>query len=67
MEVMGSGELLGSQVTLKQKYSLIVRKDDVISIMGIENYSTQIFQRAYQSMGSNEVWHVDGQGKLKPF
>ena len=76
-ELKGSGQLLGYRAmwqTLKQKYSLVVRRDDVMHLMaemdpmGIENRSKHRFvRRAYRSMGPNEVWHVDGYDKLKPF
>lgn len=76
-ELKGSGQLLGYRAmwqTLKQKDSLIVRRDDVMRLMGeldpsgIENRSRRRFvRRTYHSMGPNEVWHVDGYDKLKPF
>ncbi|XP_028456051.1 uncharacterized protein LOC114570053 [Perca flavescens] len=60
--------------TLRQKYSLIVRRDDVMRLMGEldpsgkENRSRRRFvRRAYHSMGPNDVWHVDGYDKMKPF
>ncbi len=35
---------------------------------GIENRSRRRFvQRAYYTVGPNEIWHVDGYDKLKPF
>lgn len=76
-ELKGPGKPLGCQgmwQALKQKYSFIVRRDDVMCLMreldpsGIENRSRHRFvRRAYHSMGPNEVWHVDGYDKLKPF
>lgn len=76
-ELKGSGKLLGYRgmwQALKQKYSFIVRRDDVMRLMreldpsGIENCSRHRFvRRAYHSVGPNKVWHVDGYDKLKPF
>lgn len=76
-ELQGSGKLLGYRAmwqTLKQKYSFTVRRSDVMHLMGEldpsgkENRSRHKFvRRAYHSNGPNEVWHVDGYDKLKPF
>lgn len=76
-ELKGSGQLLGYRAmwqTLKQKYSLIVRRGDVMRLMGeldrsgVENRSRRrLVRRAYHSMGPNEIWHVDGYDKLKPY
>ncbi|XP_041864343.1 uncharacterized protein LOC121654328 [Melanotaenia boesemani] len=76
-ELQGSGRLLGYRAMwqiLKQKYSLTVRRCDVMNLMreldpsGIENRSQRRFvRRTYHSTGPNEVWHVDGYDKLKPF
>ncbi|MEQ2236129.1 hypothetical protein ILYODFUR_009306 [Ilyodon furcidens] len=76
-ELKGSGQLLGYRAlwqTLKQKYSLIVRRGDVMRLMGeldpsaVENRSRRRFvRRAYHSVGPNEIWHVDGYNKLKPY
>ncbi|MEQ2259684.1 hypothetical protein XENORESO_016114 [Xenotaenia resolanae] len=60
--------------TLKQKYYLIVIRGDVMRLMGeldlsaVENRSRRRFvRRAYHSVGPNEIWHVDGYDKLKPY
>ncbi|CAL9694886.1 unnamed protein product [Knipowitschia caucasica] len=60
--------------TLKQKHSIVVRRDDVMRLMksldpaGTENRSRHRFvRRAYCSGGPNDTWHVDGYDKLKPF
>ncbi|KAL2095580.1 hypothetical protein ACEWY4_007728 [Coilia grayii] len=60
--------------TLRQKHSLTVRRDDVMRLMremdpsGLQNRTRRLFtRRTYHSMGPNEVWHVDGYDKLKPF
>ncbi|XP_023810784.1 uncharacterized protein LOC111947453 isoform X1 [Oryzias latipes] len=76
-ELQGPGKLLGYRAMwqiLKQKYSFTVRRSDVMKLMreldpsGIEARSRRRFaRRAYHSMGPNEVWHVDGYDKLKPF
>ncbi|XP_076002269.1 uncharacterized protein LOC143004144 isoform X2 [Genypterus blacodes] len=69
-ELKGSGQLLGYRAMwqiLKQKHSLVVRRDDVMRLMaeldpcGTENRCRRRFvRRAYHSMGPNETWHVDG-------
>ncbi|KAF6732307.1 hypothetical protein FQA47_005362 [Oryzias melastigma] len=76
-ELKGSGQLFGYRAmwqTLKQKYSFVVKRDDVMRLMAemdpirVENRSKRrFFRRVYRSMGPNEVWHVDGYDKLKPF
>ncbi|XP_061600124.1 uncharacterized protein LOC133462737 [Cololabis saira] len=76
-EIQGSGKLLGYRAmwqTLKQKYSFTVRRCDVMHLMGEldplgkEKRSRRKFvRRSYHSNGPNEVWHVDGYDKLKPF
>uniref|UniRef100_A0A1A8MDN9 Integrase core domain-containing protein n=2 Tax=Nothobranchius pienaari TaxID=704102 RepID=A0A1A8MDN9_9TELE len=76
-ELQGSGKLLGYRAMwqiLKQKYSFTVRRKDVMLLMrevdpsGIENRLRRRFaRRTYHSLGPNEVWHVDGYDKLKPF
>lgn len=76
-ELKGTGQLLGYRAmwqTLTQKYSLVVRRDHVMHLMrelnasGVQSRSRRRFvRRAYHSRGPNEVWHVDGYDKLKPF
>lgn len=76
-ELRGSGRLLGYRAMwqiLQQKHSLVVRRDDVMHLMaeldpcGKENRCRWRFvRRAYYSLGPNEIWHVDGYDKLKPF
>ncbi|XP_024117477.2 uncharacterized protein LOC112139011 [Oryzias melastigma] len=76
-ELKGSGQLFGYRAmwqTLKQKYSFVVKRDDVMHLMAemdpirVENRSKRrFFRRVYRSVGPNEVWHVDGYDKLKPF
>lgn len=76
-ELKRSGQLLGYQAmwqTLKQKYCLVVRRNDVMCLMGeqdpcrIENRSRRRFVwRVYHSVGPNIVSRVDGYDKLKPF
>ncbi|KAI9521602.1 hypothetical protein NQZ68_003756 [Dissostichus eleginoides] len=59
---------------LKQKYSLRVKRDDVMKLLrelnprGCERRSRRRFtRRTYHSMGPNYMWHADGYDKLKPF
>ncbi|XP_055010791.1 uncharacterized protein LOC110155161 [Boleophthalmus pectinirostris] len=55
-ELKGPGQHYGYRSmwqTLRLKYSLTVRRDDVM--------------RVYTSDGPNHVWHVDGYDKLKPY
>ncbi|XP_048111462.1 uncharacterized protein LOC125302346 [Alosa alosa] len=60
--------------TLRQKYSLTVRRDDVMALMrqvdpsGVQLRASQRFvRRVYSSLGPNYTWHVDGYDKLKPY
>ncbi|KAL0965948.1 hypothetical protein UPYG_G00288460 [Umbra pygmaea] len=60
--------------TLRQKYSLTVRRDDVMALMreldpsGVQLRARRRFvRRVYSSRGPNHVWHVDGYDKLKPY
>ncbi|XP_055020900.1 uncharacterized protein LOC110160159 isoform X2 [Boleophthalmus pectinirostris] len=76
-EQRGVGQLLGYRAmwqTLKQKHSIVARRDDVMCLMksldpaGTANRSSRRFvRRAYCSAGPNDTWHVDGYDKLKPF
>ncbi|KAG5278045.1 hypothetical protein AALO_G00094580 [Alosa alosa] len=76
-ELKGSGQLLGYRSmcqTLRQKYSFVVRRDDVMHLLreldppAVHNRTMRRFtRRTYHSMGPNEVWHIDGYDKLKPF
>lgn len=60
--------------TLQLKYSLRVKRDDVMALMreldpqGIQLRANWKFvRRVYISNGANHVWHVDGYDKLKPY
>lgn len=76
-ELRGPGQLFGYRAmwqTLRQKYSLTVKRDDVMLILaeldpaGIQQRSRHRFvRRVYHSLGPNHVWHVDGYDKLKPY
>lgn len=76
-ELRGSGQLLGYRSmcqTLRQKYNLKVKRNDVMHILsrldpyGVKRRCKRRFvRRGYFSEGPNQVWHVDGYDKLKPF
>lgn len=76
-ELRGSGQLLGYRSmcqTLRQKYNLKVKRNDVMHILsrldpyGVKRRCKRRFvRRGYFSEGLNQVWHVDGYDKLKPF
>ncbi|CAI5677978.1 unnamed protein product [Oreochromis niloticus] len=76
-ELRGSGQLLGYRSmcqTLRQKYNLTVKRNDVMHILsrldpyGVKRRCKRRFvRRGYFSEGPNQVWHVDGYDKLKPF
>ncbi|XP_032413133.1 uncharacterized protein LOC116716388 isoform X2 [Xiphophorus hellerii] len=60
--------------TLRQKYCLTVRRDDVMALMaeldpsGVQLRARRRFiRRVYSSCGPNYVWHADGYDKLKPY
>lgn len=60
--------------TLQQKHLLTVKRDDVRKTLsrldpsGFQLRSRRRFvRRRYVSAGPNQVWHVDGYDKLKPF
>nr|XP_055023173.1 uncharacterized protein LOC129413507 isoform X1 [Misgurnus anguillicaudatus] len=76
-ELTGSGRLLGYRAmwqTLRQKHGLTVKRDDVMNALrrldpsGVHLRHTRRFvRRGYFTEGPNQVWHVDGYDKLKPF
>ncbi|XP_059188561.1 uncharacterized protein LOC131971250 [Centropristis striata] len=76
-ELKGPGQLYGYRSmwqTLRLKYSLTVKRDDVMTLMretdpqGIQLRASRKFvKRVYSSDGPNHVWHVDGYDKLKPY
>ena len=76
-ELKGPGQHYGYRSmwqTLRQKYSLTVRRDDVMALMGeVDPSGVQLrarrrfVRRVYNSRGPNHVWHVDGYDKLKPY
>ncbi|XP_051809374.1 uncharacterized protein LOC127535418 [Acanthochromis polyacanthus] len=76
-ELKGPGKHYGYRSmwqTLHSKYSLTVKRDDVMTIMreldpqGIQlRASRKFLKRVYSSAGPNHVWHVDGYDKLKPY
>ncbi|XP_067301218.1 uncharacterized protein [Pseudorasbora parva] len=76
-ELAGSGQLLGYRAlwqTLRQKYYLTVKRDDVMHAMrrldpsGVQlRHRHRFVRRGYFTAGPNQVWHVDGYDKLKPF
>lgn len=76
-ELKGPGQHYGYRTmcqTLHQKYSLTVRRKDVMVMMaeldpsGVQQRSRRRFvRRVYNSLGPNHVWHVDGYDKLKPY
>lgn len=76
-ELKGPGQHYGYRSmwqTLRQKYSLTVRRADVMALMrelepsGIQLRARRRFvRRVYSSRGPNHVWHVDGYDKLKPY
>lgn len=76
-ELSGSGQLLGYRAmwqTLQQKHHLTVKRDDVRNTLsrldpsGVQLRSRRRFvRRGYITAGPNQVWHVDGYDKLKPF
>nr|XP_055036971.1 uncharacterized protein LOC129424369 [Misgurnus anguillicaudatus] len=60
--------------TLRQKHGLTVKRDDVMNALrrldpsGVYLRHTRRFvRRGYFTEGPNQVWHVDGYDKLKPF
>lgn len=60
--------------TLRQKYSVTVRRNDVRTLMlefsssGVKLCARWRFvKRLYSSLGPNHVWHIDGYDKLKPY
>ncbi|XP_049926248.1 uncharacterized protein LOC126406111 isoform X1 [Epinephelus moara] len=60
--------------TLQQKHHLTVKRDDVRNTLsrldpsGVQLRSRRRFvRRGYITAGPNQVWHVDGYDKLKPF
>ncbi len=64
-ELKGPGQHYGYRLmwqTLRQKYCLTVRRDDVMALMGELDPSG-----VYSSRGPNHVWHIDGYDKLKPY
>ncbi|XP_050960119.1 uncharacterized protein LOC127161396 [Labeo rohita] len=76
-ELTGSGQLLGYRAlwqTLRQKYFLTVKRDDVMdAVRRLDPFGVQLrrrrrfIQRGYFTAGPNQVWHIDGYDKLKPF
>ena len=76
-ELKGPGQHYGYRSmwqTLRLKYSLTVKRDDVMALMreldpqGIQLRASRKFvKRVYSSDGPNHVWHVDGYDKLKPY
>ncbi|XP_056106311.1 uncharacterized protein LOC130084836 [Rhinichthys klamathensis goyatoka] len=76
-ELTGSGQLLGYRAlwqTLRQKYFLTVKRDDVMHTIrrldpsGVQlRHRHRFVRRGYITAGPNQVWHVDGYDKLKPF
>ncbi|KAI7789248.1 hypothetical protein IRJ41_004186 [Triplophysa rosa] len=60
--------------TLREKYLLTVTRDDVMHTLRRLNPSGvhlrqrhKFVRRGYFTAGPNQVWHVDGYDKLKPF
>lgn len=76
-ELKGPGQHYGYRLmwqTLRQKYCLTVRRDDVMALMteldtsGVQLRARRRFvKRVYSSRGPNHVWHIDGYDKLKPY
>ncbi|XP_026119239.1 uncharacterized protein LOC113098401 [Carassius auratus] len=76
-ELNGSGQLLGYRAmwqTLRQKHSLTVKRDNVMQALRLLNptgvslrHRRRFVRRSYCAAGPNQVWHVDGYDKLKPF
>ncbi|KAK0134269.1 hypothetical protein N1851_030179 [Merluccius polli] len=76
-ELNGSGQLLGYRAmwqTLQQTHSLTARRDHVMQALRFLNpervslrHRRRFFRRSYCAAGPNQVWHVDGYDKLKPF
>lgn len=76
-ELTGAGQLLGYRAlwqTLRQKYFLTVKRDDVMHTIrrldpsGVQlRHRHRFVRRGYITAGPNQVWHVDGYDKLKPF
>lgn len=76
-ELIGSGQLLGYRAlwqTLKQKYAITVKRDDVMHAVrsldpsGVQlRHRRRFVRRGYFAAGPNQIWHIDGYDKLKPF
>lgn len=76
-ELTGSGQLLGYRTlwqTLRQKYFLTVKRDDVMNAIrrldpsGVQlRHRRRFVRKGYFTAGPKQVWHVDGYDKLKPF
>lgn len=76
-ELKGPGQHYGYRLmwqTLRQKYCMTVRRDDVMALMaeldpsGVQLRARRRFiRRVYSSCGPNYVWHADGYDKLKPY
>nr|XP_023700260.1 uncharacterized protein LOC111860629 isoform X3 [Paramormyrops kingsleyae] len=69
-ELTGSGQLLGYRAlwqTLRQKYFLTVKRDDVMHAVrrldpsGVQlRHRRRFIRRGYFTAGPNQVWHIDG-------
>lgn len=76
-EIQNSGQTVGHRSMwrrLKVNHNMHVKRDDVMFIMkeldpnGVEMRKAHRLQRRfYCAKGPNNVWHVDGYDKLKPF
>ena len=76
-ELKGSGSDVGYRQMhqrLRSKYNLVVSREVVrkairaLDPAGVRQRSVKRFQRrAYVVRGPNDVWHIDGYDKLKPF
>ena len=76
-EINGPSSLRGYRATwnmLRSTYSITVPRDVVMKILREEDAegteqrrARRLSRRTYRSNGPNEIWHVDGYDKLKPY
>lgn len=76
-ELRITGQLFGYRQmykTLRDKYNINIRRDDVMAILRRLNpvglaarRRRRLVRRVYRANGPNYVWHVDGYDKLKPY
>ena len=76
-EIIGPSSNLGYRSMwglLKTKYNIRVSRDLVMQILkelnpdgAEERRQRSLRRRTYRSLGANNVWHVDGYDKLKPY